>query len=310
MTRPTLVTGAAGFAGSHLLDLLRESDGEIVGWHRPGHQPPNVAAEWEAVDVMDRAAVIEAVARLRPAVVYHCAGAAHVGRAWEGATGALATNVMATHHVLEGLRLAGQESRVLVPSSALVYRPADVPLGEHHPLVPTSPYGLSKLAQELLACHAGSGRIHVTVARAFNHFGPRQDPAFAASGFARQIARIEAGFQAPEIVVGNLEARRDLTDVRDTVRAYQLIVERGRPGRAYNVCSGRALPIGDLLNMLVGRSHVSIEVRVDPSLFRPNDVPLLVGDPTRLHDEVGWTPEMPFEQTLEDTLNYWRSQVH
>src|SRR5450631_354108 len=214
MTRPILVTGAAGFAGGHLLDLLAGSTGQIVGWHRPGHPPPDAAATWAPVDLLDRSAVIDAIGRLQPAVVYHCAGAAHVGRAWEGASAALATNVRATHHLMEGLRLAGAEARVLIPSSALVYRPGSEPLTEAHPLVPTSPYGLSKLAQELLACDGRSAQVHVTVARAFNHIGPRQDPAFAASGFARQIAEIEAGHQSPEISVGNLEARRDLTDVR------------------------------------------------------------------------------------------------
>ena len=277
MTRAILVTGAAGFAGGHLLDALSNSAGPVVGWHRPGQRPPQAdAATWAAVDLLDRSAVIDALARLQPAVVYHCAGAAHVGRAWEGATAALATNVLATHHLLEGIRLAGGDARVLIPSSALVYRPSDGPLTEEAPLVPTSPYGLSKLAQELVACNAGSERVQVMVARAFNHTGPRQDPAFAASGFARQIARIEAGQQAPEIVVGNLDARRDLTDVRDTVRAYRLIVEQGRSGRAYNVCSGRATAIGDVLEMLVSRARTSIRVRVDPALFRPNDVPLLL----------------------------------
>ena len=259
---------------------------------------------------MDRSAVAAAVARVRPAVVYHCAGAAHVGKAWAGATGALATNVRATHYLLEGLRTAGVEARVLLPGSALVYRPVNEPMTENHALVPNSPYGLSKLSQELLAFHAGSERVHVMVARSFNHFGPRQDPAFAVSGFARQIARIEGGFQAPEIVVGNLEARRDLTDVRDTVRAYRMIVDQGASGRAYNVCSGRAFAIGEVLEMLVARSHASIRVRIDPALFRPNDVPLVVGDPGRMRDELGWTPTIPFEQTLEDTLNYWRGQTH
>ena len=148
--------------------------------------------------------------------------------------------------------------------------------------------------------------MHVSIARAFNHFGPRQDPAFSTSGFARQIAAIEAGLQPPEFRVGNLEAQRDLTDVRDTVRAYPMIAERGRPGRVYNVCSGRAVAIRDVLDMLLARARVPIRVHVDPARFRPNDVPLLLGDPARLREELGWTPLIPLEQTLDDLLGFWR----
>jgi GDP-4-dehydro-6-deoxy-D-mannose reductase len=147
------------------------------------------------------------------------------------------------------------------------------------------------------------------IARAFNHFGPRQDPWFVASGFARRIADIEAGRWAPEISVGNLDARRDLTDVRDTVRAYRMILERGAPGRAYNVCSGRAIAIRELLDMLLARARVPIEIKIDPARYRPNDLPLLVGDPGRLRDELGWQPEVPLSRTIDDLLEYWRCQA-
>jgi GDP-4-dehydro-6-deoxy-D-mannose reductase len=149
----------------------------------------------------------------------------------------------------------------------------------------------------------------VSIARAFNHFGPRQDPRFAASGFARRIAEIETGRLEPELLVGNLDARRDLTDVRDTVRAYRLILERGTPGRVYNVCSGRALSIRDLLDLLLARARVRIRVKVDPARYRPNDLPLVLGDPTRLSAELGWTPEIPLERTADDLLAFWRSHI-
>jgi GDP-4-dehydro-6-deoxy-D-mannose reductase len=315
MTRPTLVTGAAGFAGSHLLVLLARSDtpSKIVGWHRPGALGSIVQARrsvtWDGVDLLDRSAVIDAVARLQPAVVYHCAGAAHVGHAWEHTEATFAINVRGTHHLLDGLYLAGAEARVLIPGSALVYRPANEALTEDHPLAPASPYGVSKLAQEMLAQHNPDSGVEITIARAFNHFGPRQDPAFSTSGFARQIAEIEGGRQAPEISVGNLDARRDLTDVRDTVRAYRAIAERGVPGRAYNVCSGRAVAIGDVLGMLVARSRVPIRIQADQARFRPSDLPLLLGDPSRLHDELGWVAAIPLQQTLDDILHYWRGEV-
>jgi GDP-4-dehydro-6-deoxy-D-mannose reductase len=195
-----------------------------------------------------------------------------------------------------------------VPSSALVYASANEALTEDHPLAPTSPYGLSKLAQEMLGVKT-SGTFAVTIARAFNHVGPRQDPHFVAPGFARRIADIEKGRWAPEISVGNLDARRDLTDVRDTVRAYQLILERGQPGRAYNVCSGHAISMRELLDRLIARARVPVTVKVDPARYRPNDTPLLLGDPRRLRDELGWAPDIPLEQTLDDLLEYWRNQT-
>jgi len=308
MPGAVLVTGAGGFAGSHLLELLAAEPIDVVAWHRPGSTTTPVAARrtWTAVDLLDRATVADRIAELRPAVVYHCAGAAHVGRAWESTETTLATNVLGTHHLLEGLRLASGPVRVLIPSSALVYRPATEALTEDHPLVPASPYGLSKLAQELLSMRAIVDGIDIRIVRPFNHVGPRQDPWFVASGFARRIADIEAKRWPPEISVGNLDAQRDLTDVRDTVRAYRLIVERGRPGFPYNVCSGRAVVIGDLLEMLLARARVPIRILVDSSRMRPNDVPVLLGDPGRIRTELGWIPQIPLEQTLDDLLDYWR----
>jgi GDP-4-dehydro-6-deoxy-D-mannose reductase len=312
MPHATLVTGAAGFAGGHLLELIVGSGGsdEIVAWHRPGReQLPTFdgRVRWEAVDVLDRAAVRGSVARDKPAAVYHCAGAAHVGRAWDSTDTTFAVNVRGTHYLLDALERASVEATVLIPSSALVYTPADRPLTEHDPLVPSSPYGLSKLAQEMLAHHAGRG-VTVTVARAFNHVGARQHPYFAASGFARRIADIEKGRWEPAISVGNLDARRDFTDVRDTVRAYRLILEHGAAGEAFNVCSGVALGIGELLDRLIARARVPVSIKVDAARYRPNDVPLLVGDPAKIREQLGWAPAIPLERTLDDLLEYWRRQ--
>jgi GDP-4-dehydro-6-deoxy-D-mannose reductase len=310
MPTDILVTGAAGFAGSHLIDLLSESGANIVAWHRPGGSPPreHVGVRWDAVNLLDQAQVQAAVDRARPAVVYHCAGAAHVARAWDSTAPTFETNVRGTHHVLRALERSGIEARVFVPSSALVYASAEHALAEDHPLRPTNPYGLSKLAQEMLGLRS-NGALHVTIARPFNHIGPRQDPYFVASGFARRIADIEAGRWEPVISVGNLDARRDLMDVRDTVRAYQIILERGQPGRPYNVCSGTAISIRELLEQLIARARVPVAVKVDPARYRPNDTPLLLGDPARLRDELGWSAQIPMERTLDDLLEYWRTRT-
>ena len=309
MSNAILVTGAAGFAGSHLVDRLAGDGADLVAWHRPGGAPPRPAprTRWEPVDLLDANAVAAAIARLRPSAVYHCAGAAHVGRSWDSTESTFATNVRGTHHLLQALERAGGDVRVLIPSSALVYANASEALTEEHPLVPGSPYGLSKLAQEMLGRRT-NGPLAVTIARAFNHLGPRQDPQFVASGFARRIADIEKGRWEPEISVGNLDACRDLTDVRDTVRAYTMILERGTPGRPYNVCSGRAITMRHLLDLLRARARVPVTVKVDPARYRPNDTPLLLGDPSRLRGELGWTPAIPLEQTLDDLLEYWRAE--
>ena len=295
---PVLVTGAGGFAGSHLVDVIAASGTTVIGWQRSD------------VDVLDGLAVARALAKLRPEVVFHCAGSAHVGQSWMDTSRTLATNVLGTHHILDGLRKAGIQARVLVPGSSYVYRQSNEALTEDDPVGPASPYALSKLAQEMLGKRSiTEDGQHVFLTRSFNHIGPRQDPGFAASAFARQIALIERGRIPPVIEVGNLEARRDLTDVRDTVRAYHDIVERGRCGVVYNVCSGTAHKIGDLLNGLVGLSRVPVDVRVDPGRYRTIDTPLLLGNPARLKADVGWEPSIPLAQTLSDLLDYWRKEI-
>ena len=308
---PALVTGAAGFAGSHLVEHLLNEGLDVVAWHKPGGHAPSSSngnvVRSEAVDLLDRSAVREALERAGPGVVYHCAGAAHVGKSWDNTESTFAVNVRGTHNLVEGLRDLKLKSRVLVPSSAMVYAASDSAISEEHDLAPGSPYALSKLAQELVGT-GNPGGPDVFIARAFNHFGPRQDPWFVASGFARRIADIEAGRWAPEIAVGNLESKRDLMDVRDTVRAYRLIIERGVPGRPYNVCTGRVLAIHDLLHMMLARARVPITVKPDPARYRPNDQPIVLGDPRRIQDELGWRAEIPVERTIDDLLAFWRNR--
>jgi GDP-4-dehydro-6-deoxy-D-mannose reductase len=315
MDGPILVTGAAGFVGGHLIDLLASHGrSDIVAWHRTRGSAPGARAastanvRWQSVDLLDAPLVTHAIDELKPAAVYHCAGAAHVGLSWGDTARTLAINVRGTHHLLDALRRARPGARVVIPSSAMVYAAADRALSEDDPLVPRSPYALSKLAQEMEGIRSIADGLDVTIARAFNHMGPRQDPFFAASGFARRIADIEAGRWEPEIAVGNLDARRDLTDVRDTIRAYTIILERGTVGRPYNVCSGQAITIRELLERLLARARVPIRVRVDQARLRPNDVPLLLGDPARIQSELGWQPEIPLDRTLDDLLDDWRSR--
>jgi GDP-4-dehydro-6-deoxy-D-mannose reductase len=263
-----------------------------------------------AVDILDEDGVRHAIADMRPTVIYHCAGVARTAESWGEAATTLETNVLGTHYLFQAIVAAHLTTRVLVPGSALVYRPSDHRLAEDAPLGPQNPYATSKLAQELLGARvAREDVVPVFLTRSFNHLGPRQDPSFAAPSFARQVARIEAHLDEPVIHVGNLDARRDLTDVRDVVRAYRAIVERGRPGRVYNVCSGRAYPISEILQRLVVLARVRVQIQPDAARLRPNDVPLVLGSADRIREEVGWTPAIPIEQTLGDLLDYWRGRV-
>lgn len=312
MSHPTtLVTGASGFAGGHLLDRIAGRE-TITGWHRPSTATPtrwpNVS--WRGVDLLDRAGVSREIAALKPSRIYHIAGAPHVDQAWRDVRPHLEANVLGTHHLLDAVRQLDAPCRVLVVTSAMIYQASDTPVTEDTPLVPSTPYGVSKLAQDQLALRAAADDgLDVVVARPFNHAGPRQDPGFVISSFARQIASVEAGLNRPELVVGNLDAERDFTDVRDVVGAYERLMANGRPSTPYNICSGRAIRVGDLLDQLVQLARLKIDVAIDQSRLRPSDTPRIVGDATRIRTDVGWMPEIPIARLLEDTLEWWRGQV-
>jgi GDP-4-dehydro-6-deoxy-D-mannose reductase len=307
----TLVTGATGFAGGHLLDQLADR-APLVAWYRPdGQQPdPQRHLDWRPVNLLDGEDVARGIEEVAPAQIFHLAGAPQVAASFRTAVPHLLTNVIGTHHILEAVRRSGRPCRVLVASSAQVYRVGDEPLDERAPLAPATPYGFSKLAQDRLAERAWSeDGLDVVIARPFNHAGPRQGSAFVVSSFARQIARIEAGLAPPEILVGNLEARRDMTDVRDVVGAYDLLMSSAPAGRPFNICSGRAWKIRDLLDELLNVARVRIAVVIDEARLRPVDVPVMQGDATRIRTELGWSPRIPVEQMLSDTLEWWRSEV-
>jgi GDP-4-dehydro-6-deoxy-D-mannose reductase len=311
MSRAVLVTGAAGFAGGHLVDSLVADGMSVVAWHRPGGTPPErPSVHWMPIDVLERSAVARGLEKAAPDLIFHCAGSAHVGSSWRDSAGPLEANALGTHHLLAGMRQAGLRCRVVVTGSAAIYRPASEPLAEESPVGPSSPYGLSKLAQEMAALRAADvDGLPVIATRSFNHAGPRQSPSYATASFARQIALAEAGRAPRLLTVGNLDARRDLTDVRDTVRAYRKLAELGTPGQPYNVCRGCAYSMRELLDGLLAHARMPLEVRTDPSLLRPNDNPVILGDPSRIRRETGWQADIPMERTLADLLDYWRERV-
>lgn len=304
---PVLITGAAGFAGSHLLDLLAGT-ADLVAWSRSEPAADRASlARWQRVDLLDREATRVAVSTLRPAQVYHCAGMPHVAESFADTATPLRSNVLGTHHLLDAIRGAGLSCRIVITGSALVYGRSDGPLREDSPIAPGSPYAVSKLAQEELAFRAArEDGLDVVLTRPFNHIGPRQKPSFMAPSVARQIAAIERNEADPVLRVGNLQAVRDLSDVRDVVRAYAALMRAGTTGEVYNVCSGVGRSMQQVLDGLVARARVPITVEVDPARFRANDTPVLVGDYGRLRAATGWTPRVDFEQTLDDLLAYWR----
>jgi GDP-4-dehydro-6-deoxy-D-mannose reductase len=306
-----LVTGATGFVGGYLVEHLLQAGASVIGWHRPSTtRPLRQDVRWQPVDLLEPASVRGALADAGPAAVCHLAASAHVARSWEHTFETYETNVRATHVLLAALAELPRPPRVLVACSATIYKPQDHPLAEHDAIQPLSPYATSKLAQELLARHVWHEQgVPAIIARSFNHTGPGQDPSYVAPSLARQIARIEAGLQEPRLRMGNLSPRRDLTDVRDVVKAYAAMLERAAPGEPINVCSGRALVIRELVDTFIARARVQVSAYEDPALFRPTDPQMLVGDHRRLTAQTGWRPEIPLERTVDDLLNHWRARI-
>jgi GDP-4-dehydro-6-deoxy-D-mannose reductase len=311
-----LVTGAGGFAGRHLLAYLASN----AGWtlygsrHRlPERDGAAGEVEWVAADltVKDQAAAL--VDRVRPDYVFHLAAQSNVQQAFKDPEATLTNNVVGQLNLFDALREGAPQARVLVICSSEQYglvRPEHIPITEDTPFRPNNPYAVSKIAQDALALQyfLTYGQQIVRV-RPFNHIGPGQTEHFVAAAFAMQVARIEAGLQEPVIYVGNLEAERDFTDVRDMVRAYHLAITMGEPGEVYNIGSGRGYSIQWLLDTLCSMSHVEVEVRQDPSRMRPSDIPTLVCDNTRFRRRTGWEPRIPLQQTLRDILEDWRGKV-
>jgi GDP-4-dehydro-6-deoxy-D-mannose reductase len=311
-----LITGVSGFVGGHVVDLLRweHPEAEVFGLdNRPGNRARALRIEVVQADLEDAACVRQALERVRPDRVIHLAAQSSPQRSWEDPAGTLKTNLLGLLHLLEGARALALEPRLLVVGSAEEYglvRPEDTPLREDHRLRPASPYAVSKVAQGFLALqYALSLGLFIVRTRTFHHTGPRRGEQFAESSFARQLAEIEAGRRPPRLEVGNLDAVRDFTDVRDVVRAYWALLDQGAPGEVYNVCSGRGVRLADLLEELVRQSGLEVEVHVDPARLRPVDVPVLVGDPSRLQAATGWQPRIPLARTLRDLLDHWRERL-
>jgi GDP-4-dehydro-6-deoxy-D-mannose reductase len=296
-----LVTGAGGFVGTHLVRHLLDQGDDVVELER------NV----DGIDIADAEPLTEAVMGAKPEAVYHLAGAADVGGSWTAPHETFLANALGTLNVLEACRAAGAD-RVLAVTSADVYGRVtedELPLNERQPLRPVSPYAASKVAADALAQQAWLGhRLPVVRVRAFNHLGPGQSDRFVAPSLAARIARNERD-GGDEVPIGNLTPRRDVTDVRDVVRAYRLLMIAGEPGAVYNVCRGSAVSVKEIAEMLLGMAARPMHLVSDPALQRPVDIPVLVGDNTALRLATGWEPTIALETTLADVLTDWRSRL-
>jgi GDP-4-dehydro-6-deoxy-D-mannose reductase len=307
--RRILVTGANGFVGPHLARALAGDRAQVHGIGL-GEAPAGAAlASWRVLDVLDRPALEAAVADCRPEAVVHLAGQSSAARSFTDSAGTFQVNVAGTWNLLEAVRRSAPRARVLVVGSGEAYGPQaeGSRTAEDTPFSPVSPYALSKAAADAIAEAGARGYgLDVVRVRSFSHTGPGQTPDFVVPAFARQIVAIEDGRVEPVLRAGNLEVTRDLADVRDVVRAYVALLERGRSGAAYNVCRGDGVKLTDVVQRLIAQARTRVRVELDPARLRPADISWLVGDPSRIAGEIGWRAEIPLDRTLADVLEEWR----
>ncbi len=311
-----LITGVAGFVGRHLFNRLCKQypealiHGTVI---EPSPQMGNDRLHYHVIDLKDTNAIYNLIAEVRPDQIYHLAAQSSPRKSFEIPWETLENNIKAQLNIIQACIALQLKPRILVISSAEIYgpvRPDQLPINEDAALRPTNPYGVSKVAQDMLGLqYYLSHKLPIVRVRPFNHFGPGQSEGFVATDFAVQVARIELGLQNNVIEVGNLSAERDFTDVRDVINAYTQIMEKGIPGEVYNVASGKPYSIQYLLDVLLKYSTVAIQVHVSEARMLPVDVPIVRGDATRLYQLCGWQPSIPFEITLLDVLNDWRNRV-
>lgn len=312
-----LITGISGFAGSHLAEfLLNEKNLEIWGAFRGNYE--NIEHIKDRLhllsgDLRDPGFVQEALQKAKPDYIFHLAAQSYVPLSWQDPWGTMENNLRAQVNILQEVATRGLSARILVVGSNEEYgrvQPEELPIIETTPLRPDSPYGVSKVAQDLLGLqYYLSHRLAVIRVRPFNHTGPRQREDFVVPAFAKQIAQIEHGLKEAVVKVGNLNAQRDFSDVRDVVHAYHLAITKGQPGEVYNIASGVARSISEALQQLLGLTSQKIGVAEDPARLRPADVPISIGEASKLREQTGWKPTIPWPKTLEDTLNYWRERI-
>jgi len=318
MKKRALVTGITGFAGSHLAELLLAEKVEVHGVLRWRSKSDNIdhikdKIHFHEADLLDAHSLYKMIDEVKPHYIFHLAAQSYVQSSWASPSNTLEVNIIGSVHLFEAVKKSGLDISIQIACSSEEYGrvyPDELPILETNPLRPLSPYAVSKLAMDYLGYqYFESYGINIIRTRGFNHTGPRRGDVFSESTFARQIAAIEKGKQEPIVRVGNLDAVRDYTDVRDMVRAYFLSVQKCKPGEVYNIASGKGWKIRDVLNLLLSFSKSKIKIIHDKERMRPSDVDVLIGDASKFMKKTDWKPEIPITKTLQDLLNYWRERV-
>jgi len=320
MDKKIFITGVSGFVGSHLLTyLLGIKDLDLYGTYQSESSLENINENKEKInltklDLQNEENVNKLIGVVKPDIIYHLAASASTTDSFKSPRETVVNNIASEINLLEAIRNNNLiNSKILIVSSAEVYgdvKKEDLPIDEDTPFNPTNPYAVSKLAQDFLGRqYFLAHNLNIIRVRPFNHIGPRQSDNFVVSSFAKKIVEIEKGKREPVLPVGNLEARRDFTDVRDMIKAYVLLMEKGVYGEVYNIGLGKSFKIADILDQLISISGVKVKIESDKSLFRPIDNPDLVCNCLKLKSITGWVPEIPFEKTLTDVINYWRSKI-
>ena len=309
----SLIIGGAGFVGSYLIRYLQEQGQEVAVTKMPQETIAAPGADQYDLNILEKDSITDLILKLQPDYVFHLAAQSSVGLSWKNPQMTIDVNIKGSVNVLEALRKAEKRPKTLLIGSGEEYgaiRPEELPVSETNALKPENIYAATKACQNMFGrIYAEAYGLSVTMVRAFNHIGPNQAPMFVVADFCRQTAEIEAGKRDAVLKVGNLAAERDFTDVRDVVRAYALLVEKGTAGETYNVGSGHAVAIDTILKMILSMSDKEIRIEKDPSKFRPVDVPTIEADTKKLYEATGWTPQISLEQTIRDTLDYWRRRV-
>lgn len=313
MKAPVLVTGAGGFIGSHLVATLRDAGISVGAWVSRGPCEASAASGLvlpdRTPDLRDPSAVDRAIAAGRPATVFHLAGVTSASRAAD-VPAMVSTNVTGTWSLLDALRRESPDARTVLIGSSAAYGPANGPLTEASPLMPVNEHGVSKAAQEMIAVAMASRHgLDLVRARTFNLVGPGEPEGLVCSAVARQIAAAELGIAEPMVKVGRLDTCRDFTDVRDAVAAYVVLCERGRRGEVYNICSGRRVGIGEVVERLMAMSRTKVSVQAQPQLHRRGDVDAQQGSAEKIRQETGWQPRISLDQSLADLLEWWRVRL-
>lgn len=309
-----LVIGAAGFVGGYLVQHLRD----VCGWTVYATKLPSEEFEESDVrvydlDMLNKDAVRVILKEIQPDYIFYLAAQSSVAVSWKKPELTVDINIKGCVHLLESARELEKKPRILLIGSSEEYGPVKVeknPVSEETVINPRNIYAVTKATQNMLGkLYADAYDMDIIMVRAFNHIGPKQEPIFVVADFCRQVALIEAKKQEPVISVGNLAAKRDFTDVRDIVRAYALLVQMGKAGEIYNIGSGKAIAISDILNLIISNTIENIEVKIDKNRYRPVDVPIIEADISKLKKDVEWEKEISFQQTILDTLEYWRDII-